>query len=365
MAIPPTARPNHMKSVTDPTADALTPMALQAYTATKDDFIEWMETDGNDGDGYAADTIRVSSSCVDAYFRWRWDHYPGTDWTPTIETADAFMDMVADEDWSDSHKNNIKLAIAQLFEYQGIDWECDHDFSAAYDDIPDHFTDQERSKLLKAAINHADIPSYTGLDHDERERYRIHLAQRLEKPKDEVTATDFDDARSWKIPSLVYVSDDLGLRPIEVERMKTHWVDTDEGRIRIPKKGSSKGNAYWDCILSTRANGILSHWIDERACRSKYDGRDEVWLTEKANPYNAGSLRKLMIRLAGRAGINLDTHQRSSWYLIRHTTGTRVAREAGIENAKRVLRHKHIETTQKYVHGDEQQIEDALNSMAV
>lgn len=104
----------------------------------------------------------------------------------------------------------------------------------------DYLTRAERSKIRDAALEYGSIPSYSDLTPNQRDRWKAHLAQRFEKPKTDITPADWDRANGWKIPSLVWTSLDAGLRPIEVGRATTSWVDTENGLLRIPKSESSK-----------------------------------------------------------------------------------------------------------------------------
>jgi len=48
----------------------------------------------------------------------------------------------------------------------------------------------------------------------------------LDKPFSKVCREDWEKIDGWKIPSLVWTSLDTGLRPVEVGRAQTSWVDT-------------------------------------------------------------------------------------------------------------------------------------------
>lgn len=89
----------------------------------------------------------------------------------------------------------------------------------------DYLTLEERRQIREAAFEYGSIPTYGSLSPTEREKWRVYLAQRLSK--DEVTPDDWQQVNSWKFPSLVWTSRDTGLRPIEVARTRTTWVDED------------------------------------------------------------------------------------------------------------------------------------------
>jgi site-specific recombinase XerD len=52
-----------------------------------------------------------------------------------------------------------------------------------------------------------------------------------------------------------------------------------------------------------------------------------------------------------------------SWYAIRHSTGTYMAREEGLAAAQSQLRHHNIETTAKYDQAPVEDRRDALDNM--
>lgn len=105
----------------------------------------------------------------------------------------------------------------------------------------------------------------------------------------------------------------------------------------------------WEVVLSSEATRALSNWMDERDALKKYDDSDAIWLTKYGNPYSSGSLNSLLNKLIERA--NIEPRNRDlTWYSIRRGVATLWANEEGIHNAKEQLRHKQIETTERYIH---------------
>lgn len=102
----------------------------------------------------------------------------------------------------------------------------------------DYLTREECGLIREDALELGSVSSYEGLDPEERDRWKAYLAQRFEKPKSVVKPEDWDKANGWKIPSLVSMSLDAGLRPIEFERAVTGWVDIENAVLRIPKEQS-------------------------------------------------------------------------------------------------------------------------------
>lgn len=165
----------------------------------------------------------------------------------THDHADAYLRHLAHQDKSNVHKSNCRKALCMLFKWRhhehGLDeWEPELSFSTTTSaaNLRDYLTRDERSKIREAALEYGSIPSYTDLSPTERDQWKAYLAQRFSKPKSDVKPADWDRANGWKIPSLVWVSLDAGLRPIEVERAVTSWVNLDNRVLRIPKEQSSK-----------------------------------------------------------------------------------------------------------------------------
>jgi len=204
-------------------------------------------------------------------------------------------------------------------------------------------------ELYEQALNRYSVKSYhhKNLSSEEREEIKATLAQRFGKPKSEIGPEDFKRANSWKIPSMIAVTSDVGLRPIEVSRAKVSWLNLDQDMMAIPKEEATKNDSHWVCELSSRTVNALEHWLDERESYEMYDGRDELWLTRMANPYNARSLNPLLNKLLDESSI--ETDQRNlSWYSFRHGVASAWAEERGLYQARNQLRHKDIETTLRY-----------------
>jgi integrase len=185
---------------------------------------------------------------------------------------------------------------------------------------------------------------------------------RFEKPKKDVVPADWDKANGWKIPAIVWLSLDCGLRPVEVKRAKVSWVDIENERLIIPEKESSKNRENWKPPFTNRTAIALENWLDEREAYPKYDGRDELFLTREGNPYTSQSLKYVIERLFDVADIPQENRQ-VSWYMIRHSTGTYMAREEGLEAARQQLRHNSAETTMRYDQAPEADRRNALDRM--
>ena len=251
---------------------------------------------------------------MDMFYRWVWDQDGGYTANVTHDHADGWMRALAREDKSGTHKLNCQKAVKMRMKWRhhehGLgEWTPDITFSEDSSTQPrDYLTEKERSQIREAALEYGSVPSYNNLTPTERDRWKTYLAQRFEKPKDEVEPSEWDRANGWKIPSLVWTSLDAGLRPIEVERSVTSWIDVENKVLRIPKEQSSKTRENWIVGLQERTASMFGRWIDEREAYPEYDDTEAIWLTRKNNPYSTRSLRYLLRQLCEIADI--PTHNR-------------------------------------------------------
>jgi integrase len=279
------------------------------------------------------------------------------------------MKELAYSDKSQDHKANTMKTLKMLFRWRAWEfgeekWEPESTFSndSSTTNPKDYLTVEERQKVREAALQYGSVPSYTTLSPEERDKWKAHLAQRFGKSKDDIGREDFDNANGWKYPSLVWTALDTGLRPIEVERATVRWVDTENRVLRIPKDESSKNTDNWVVSLSDRTASALERWLAERKQYQKYAESDKLWLTRYGNPYESHSLNHVLERVCEIAGISTENRD-LSWYSIRHSVGTFMAREEGLAAAQEQLRHKCSETTLRYDHAPTEDRRDALNRM--
>jgi integrase len=358
--------------VPEPTKDTLNKRQLVDYRAQREDCLEWLLALGKNPEeatGYAFQTVDNRAYRMDMFYRWVWQQENGYTADITHVHADDWLQHLARLDKSNAHKDNCRKALLMLYKWRhyeyGMDmWEPEISFST--DDgttTPrDYLTMDERSKVREAALEYGSVPGYNDLNPEARTRWKAYLAQRFEKPIEEVTPDDWERANGWKIPSLVWVSLDAGLRPIEVERAVRSWVDLDNGVLRIPKAESSKNTENWIVSLQERTTTILGHWCEERDTRPMYDDTDTLWLTRQANPYQSASLRYVLERLCELADIETE-NRKLSWYALRHSTGTYMTREEDLAATQTQLRHKSPETTMKYDQIPPEDRKDALDRM--
>lgn len=246
----------------------------------------------------------------------------------------------------------------------GEQWEPEFSFSQPNQSTTprDYLTREERQKIRDAALEYGSVPSRENVYGEERDRWRAYLAKRFGKPKSQITEDDWKRANSWKIPSLVWTSLDAGLRPIEVKRARTSWVDVENGLLRIPSKESSKNEENWRTSIQDRTATMLDRWLEQRKVNEKYDDTDSLWLTSFGNPYASESLRNLLHRLCDTADIDYENRS-MSWYSIRHSTGTYMAREEDLAAAQTQLRHRDPKSTMRYDQTPPENRQDALDRM--
>ncbi len=126
--------------------------------------------------------------------------------------------------------------------------------------------------------------------------------------------THWEEVNGWKVPSFVSVSLDAGLRPIEVERAVTSWVDIENAVLRIPKEQSSKNAGHWVVGLQERTAETLDRWLEQRETDPKHDDTDAVWLTRRGNTYGSSPLRQVLRHLCVKCFVASATRRR---YLTR------------------------------------------------
>ena len=358
-----------IRVVTGPSKSQLNERQLLDYRSQREACLKWLLTFGKNPEkveGYAHTTVENRANRIDIFYRWVWAEEGKYTASITHDHADAYMRHLAYKDSTNADKANHQKAIQMLFkwrhhEHSLDEWNPPITFSDSSGTTTprDYLTREERSLIREAALEYGSIPSYKSVSPRERDQWKAHLAQRFEKPKDEITQEDWNRANGWKVPSLVWVSLDTGLRPIEVQRAVTSWVDIDNRLLRIPREESSKNVDHWKVGLTQRSAKILDRWLQERQCYEAYDESDHIWLTRQRNPYKAASLRYVIRRLCEVAGIPIESRQ-MSWYSIRHSVGTYMTREEDLAAAQAQLRHKSPQTTMKY---DQVPVEDRQNAL--
>ena len=355
------------------TSDALDDRHARArtdYETWKRELLEWLYYEGRNPArqrGYADHTIRATTYKVDQIMRWLWNQRGyTTELTP--DDADELMKQLARySDSGDANLNTFVKVLKRIFKFynhergKNIEWDCDIELNEPNVTNRDYFYKEEFRQLYEAALGYGTVRHYNACTPAERDAIKAHLAQRFEKPKDEITPDDFQKANTFKIPSLVSVSLDCGLRPIEVERAKTDWINFNDRTLDIPKEDSSKNEDNWKCVLSDKSIRALDTWMEERDLYDRYNGTDALWLNKRGNPYNSNSLNTILTHIKAEAGVE-PAGRDLTWYSIRHGVATVWVDEENLHDAREQLRHKKIETTLGYAHSNHRNRQDVINS---
>jgi len=367
----------HVPPVSEPTQTALerfAPIYAEEYEGFKRDFLSWLLRKGKNpfkGDGYAEETVKTTHYKIEKAYRWKWEENGA--FTKEFAPADAetFIDLlVAETTLHDREVRDYIKAFKRLFKWRSekgaeqYDWEyskLDQLQQQGASKRRHYFEQYEMADLYDAAIEYGSVRNYHSVTPEERENLKRHLSQQMTKPKDEISPVDFEKANSWKFPSLLAVSIDLGLRPIEIKRSNTGWLRLTDKKVVIPRNEASKEKDPWECVLSSRAVRAVKRWTEERQSYEKYENSDALWLTKYGNPYESHSLNGLLDRLLELTDITSQGRE-LSWYSIRRGAATMWTENADLEKAAEQLRHKKLETTRRYMksntRGRERIVED-------
>lgn len=364
---------NGIVLVTENAQKYLNPKEEIAYREFRRGLAEWMLGLGKNpekAEGYSYSTVENRMNRIDLFYRFVWEREGRYVQELTTDHADEWMRWLATQEFKESTKCTYQKSAHTLFKWKrwergsDVEWEPVIEYSDPSTNYQprDYLTRQDRRKLREAAMSYGSIPHYNGLSPEERARWKTHLAQRLQKPKEEVSRQDFMQANSFKYTSMIYTALDAGLRPCEIERSTVRWVDTENQVLRIPREEASKSRENWIVALKPETASILERWLEERDTIEKYDGREAVWLTKYGNPYNKDSFRTVFRKLASEAGLDLENRDLTP-YSIRHSTATFVAEEEGLAVAAAQCRHKSKRTTEKYEHSSVTRQSDAVNNI--
>jgi integrase len=321
-------------------------------------------------EGYSPYTVYGDNYRETKFDRWVWDQRGGYHVPPTQEDASAYLDEIAYSDKTQTVKGKIQEMLKRYskflqHKYGQDEWEFSWSFDGSGGDSSqprDYLTVEERRKIRQAALEKGSIPARGSLTADERKQWQGYIAQELDKPMDDITPEDWEKVSGWKITSMVWTSLDAGLRPVEVARARTSWVDTKNEVLRIPRQESSKNEGNWTVSLTERTARALKRWLIERDLQGRYDDTDLLWLTMRGNPYGSRTLARLLRNLCDDAGIEHE-NRKMTWYSIRHSVGTYMTKERDLAAAKAQLRHKSPKTTMKYDQTPVEDRQDALDKM--
>ena len=328
-------------------------------------FHEWMRTKGKNPDRQKPLSDSVSNNYyrrIDQIFRFVIERIDPADKTVlTHDQADLIVKWLDRNEISqrngdpylETSKRKFSNALVKYFTWRydqqgdAEKWQPRINFSDGEHENADRLNFEERWQVLQAANQYGTLPSYYETSEAEREKIDSLVAQRLGNPKDEVTRKDWERAdTSTKIGSLIAVTLETGIIPIEVGRARTDWYDPKQNILKITKEDAGKERPTSKLPLTEATGDLLSKWIQERRHYEKYDGTNRLWLNREGNPYNSKNLCYLLRRLCEEAGINHED-RKIVWYSLRHNLGQSIEETEDISQARDQLRHKYIETTKQ------------------
>lgn len=256
------------------------------------------------------------------------------------------------EPFAESAKRKFSNTLKKYFEWRfhtgdlEFEWKPRISFSDGDHTKAAEFTYEEIGRLFEEANSYGKLPSYYETSPEERDRINGLVAQRLGKPKQTVNREDWQRAdQSSKIWSLVSVGYDAGLTPIEVYKAEVGWYKPGQQILKIPTEAASKEREKEIISLSDDSCEAMSKWIRERRHLEKYDGSNGLWLNREANPYQSGSLCKLIRKLCDEAEIP-DKDRPIRWYSLRHSLGRHMKSDGSLSQTNDQLRHDTLETTE-------------------
>ena len=359
---------NHSVTITEEFQQVL---GDDASTVEKEysDFYDWMLKKGNNPrreKGLKEGTASNYIDRIDQLHRFSITYIDPEELT-TIDDADAdtllrLIDLGeitkqrganAGDEYDESAKRKFGDALQKYFEwryYEGskeYEWKPKINFSDSHGESAYRFTYRELGLVLNEAESYGSLPSYYDTTDEERDRINGLVAQRLGLPKEDVTQNDWLHADwSSKINSLVTVSYDAGLTPIEIANARTAWYDPQTQTLKIPTEFACKEREKQKVGLADDSATNLSNWIRERRHLKVYDGSNKLWLNREGNPYQSGSLCNIIRNLCEEAGVKTEG-RKVVWYSLRQTMGQKVTDEGELSEANDQLRHEFLGTTQE------------------
>lgn len=359
----------------DITVETLNQRQEEHFKSQIESFKEWMLDRGKDPqkeEPLVESTTENYISRIKTLFKHVWQE-KGYTTTLTHEHAKYFArafneDRIKkgnDNEYAGSTKRKYINTIEKYIQWRaaergGDEWECPFSFEENSENQPDIFNKNERRRLREEALTYKSVPKYNDLSPEARDRWKGHIAQVRGKPKENVTPDDWEYLNTnYKWVSLIWTALDAGLRPCEIERSKLSWICESNNTLKIPKDEAAKNRDNWRIALRNETVNFLKKWKKQRENIPKYDTSDAIWLNRKGNPYNSGNLNYHLRNLLQEIGLEDDSRD-LSWYSIRHSTGTYLEEELGLAGTAAQLRHKSIQSTERYVHPPPETRREAL-----
>jgi integrase len=342
-------------TVSDKTENRLRERQIVFFEDEQKELVDWLLDSGKDPEndiGYSKATVKTALYRIDKFHRYAWDEYVDG-FTTVIDQsyAEQYLRDLARQDYENSYKKSFEKALKLFYKWRhherGADeWELDWGFETQNTNTKDDELNRaEISALRGAAVEYDSLPTYSNVSPSERDRWKEYISDQLGKKKSEVTKRDWEQADSWKVPSLVWTALDAGLRPDEIERATVSWVNLDEGIIQIPKD-DDPGDS-WIVALRGQTVRALESWLEERQCYNLYEDSDKLWLTRQGNPYRSGSLNYLFKQLSEIA--NIDTSDRRiTWTSLRESVASYLADSADAPLVQEQLRYDSERSVERF-----------------
>lgn len=175
---------------------------------------------------------------------------------------------------------------------------------------------------------------------------RLHRPKTVRKlptvlSKEEVKCL-LDAIGNLKHRAIVTVLYSSGIRMSELLSLRSVDIDSDRMVIRVRQ---GKGNKDRDTILSRKTLELLRVYYRHTYPKPEkylFEGQDRPGIK-----YSASSVRKILKRAAGRAGIEKDIGA----HVLRHTFASHMLEQGtNLKILQQLLGHKCIKTTMVYLH---------------
>jgi site-specific recombinase XerD len=332
------------------------------YSNSRSDLIAYLRNKAKKpkrNEGYAESNVRPIARRIHQIHEYFWNGGTvitelSTDHADQFVTAlnqDTYRTRTGDP-YAEGSKRKFTESLKTYFQFRDIEWQPEITFGQGEPTMDsDPFERRERPKLLDASYEYRSPPNYTNLSPEERDRWKAHLAQQLGEPKESIGPDRWEELQqSWKFPSLISTSLDLGPRAALINRLTTGALDLQNGEVYIPPEMAVKNNTDWTNELTSDSVMMLEKWLEQRSNMTKYDNSDRIWLNRKGNPYDSGNLNDLLDSLIEIADID-QGNRKLTWHSIRHSTGLYIYNQKeDLGMVADILRHKSIEAAEIYSH---------------
>ena len=148
---------------------------------------------------------------------------------------------------------------------------------------------------------------------------------------------------------------DTGLRVAETLSLEWKDIDLNSGKVMVRQGKGAKDRTLWTGEANLAA---LVAWQERQAAECTGPA-SVVFSTKQGGEMNSAYVRKMVKRLALKAGIQKDIHP----HTLRHTFATDLYRETtNIRLTQKALGHSNLATTQIYTHIVDEELEEALKT---